>query len=173
MDESYLGTSDEICRMLRGPLPKALFCGKSAVVGAKDQETNQVTGRVVPSTDKKRLRACSQAHVKTSANIYTDNASASEQMIGFNHDSVKHSISEYVKEPVHTNGLESFWAMLKRLRKSTFHKISIKHLQRHVNEFAGRYNVRPFSNLEQMFLLFECMEQRKLLSGFSGTGIVL
>ena len=40
----------------------------------------------------------------------------------------------------HTNGIESFWSMLKRAHKGTFHKISPKHLQRYVSEFAGKHN---------------------------------
>ena len=50
----------------------------------------------------------------------------------------------------HTNGIESFWSMLKRAHKGTFHKISPKHLQRYVNEFSGRHNVREADTLRQM-----------------------
>ena len=50
----------------------------------------------------------------------------------------------------HTNGIESFWSMLKRAHKGTFHKISAKHLQRYVNEFAGRHNVREADTIRQM-----------------------
>ena len=42
----------------------------------------------------------------------------------------------------HTNGIESFWAMLRRCHHGTFHKISPKHLQRYVNELATRHNMR-------------------------------
>ena len=45
----------------------------------------------------------------------------------------------------HTNGIESFWAMLKRAHKGTFHKLSPKHLQRYVSEFAYRLARRSAS----------------------------
>ena len=51
---------------------------------------------------------------------------------------------------VHTNGIESFWSMLKRAHKGTFHKLSHKHLQRYVDEFAGRHGVRELDTIAQM-----------------------
>ena len=42
----------------------------------------------------------------------------------------------------HTNGIESFWAMLKRGYQGTFHQISPEHLDRYVNEFSGGHNIR-------------------------------
>ena len=40
--------------------------------------------------------------------------------------------------------------MLKRAHKGTFHKLSAKHLQRYVNEFAGRQNIRELNTIDQM-----------------------
>ena len=69
-------------------------------------------------------------------------------MTGF--EKVNHNIAEYVRDQAHTNGVESFWSMLKRAHKGTFHKISPKHLQRYVHEFAGKHNVRDSGTLAQM-----------------------
>ena len=66
------------------------------------------------------------------------------------HEAVNHSAGEYVRDQVHTNGIESFWAMLKRAHKGTFHKISEKHMHRYVVEFAGRHNVRNEDTITQM-----------------------
>ena len=68
----------------------------------------------------------------------------------FDHESVRHSVGEYVDGMAHTNGIESFWSMLKRAHKGTYHKISPKHLQRYVNEFSGRHGVRDRDTLDQM-----------------------
>lgn len=51
------------------------------------------------------------------------------------------------------NGMESFWAMLKRGYHGTFHHMSFKHLHRYATEFAGRHNIRNRDTLEQMSLL--------------------
>ena len=63
-------------------------------------------------------------------------------MIGVEHSSVNHSVGEYVNNQIHVNGIESFWSMLKRGHMGTYHKMSKKHLNRYVAEFAGRYNQR-------------------------------
>ena len=75
---------------------------------------------------------------------------------------MKHSLQEYVKGEVHTNGIESLWSLFKRAHKGTFHKLSPKHLQRYVDEFAGRHNVRDLDTLEQMASIASDMEQSQL-----------
>ena len=59
-------------------------------------------------------------------------------------------VGEYVRGMAHTNGMESFWSMLKRAHAGTFHKLSPKHLDRYVREFAGKHNVRDKDTIDQM-----------------------
>ena len=68
----------------------------------------------------------------------------------FDHETVKHSVAEYVDGMAHTNGIESFCSTLERAHKGTFHKISPKHLDRYVQEFVGKHNVRMSGTLVQM-----------------------
>ena len=123
--------------------------GKVAVVGAKCRTSNQVRSEVVEATDKATLHEFVAESAEEGATVFTDDAAAYEG-IPFDHESVKHSVSEYVNGMAHTNGIESFWSMLKRSHKGTFHKISPKHLQRYVSEFAGKHNVRRSGTLAQM-----------------------
>ena len=82
------------------------------------------------------------------AKVYTDEHGS---YIGLDsHEVVKHSIGEYVKEQAPTNGIESFWSMLKRGYVGTYYKMSVKQLDRYANEFAGRHNTRPLDTLVQM-----------------------
>ena len=92
--------------------------------------------------------------------IYTDDATAYTHLP--NHASVKHSVSEYVRGDVHTNGIESFWALLKRAHKGTFHRLSAKHLHRYVDEFVGRHNMRDLDTLDQMVTIARSMEDSQL-----------
>ena len=87
-------------------------------------------------------------HASPDAPLYTDDANAYNGT-DRKHETVKHSASEYVRylkgETVHTNGVESFWSVLKRAYKGT---LSVKHLQRHLDEFAARHNVRELDTLD-------------------------
>ena len=49
-----------------------------------------------------------------------------------------------------TNGIESFWALLKRGYHGTYHKVSEKHLRRYLSEFTGRLNQRELDTCDQM-----------------------
>ena len=88
-------------------------------------------------------------HTEPEAQVYTDDASA---YVGMDrpHESVNHSVGEYVREQAHTNGMESFWSMMKRGYVGTYHKMSHKHLHRYVKEFEGRHNVREADTEQQM-----------------------
>ena len=80
----------------------------------------------------------------------------------FEHASVRHSVGEYVDGMAHTNGIESFWSMLKRAHKGVYHKISVKHLQRYVDEFAGRHGIREQDTLAQMQSVVARMAGKRL-----------
>ena len=80
----------------------------------------------------------------------------------FDHEAVNHSISEYVRDQAHTNGIESFWAMLKRGYHGTYHHMSTKHLGRYVGEFSGRHNNRPADTIDQMQATTQGMVGKRL-----------
>ena len=123
--------------------------GKVAIVGAKDRASNRVVAKVVTSTDKPILQGFVVEHTAPGATVYSDEASAYEG-IPFEHESLSNSVAEYVRGMAHTNGVESFWSMLKRAHKGTFHKMSPKHLDRYVQEFAGKHNARDMDTAAQM-----------------------
>ena len=132
VDETYFGgkrknMSNAKRREIRKTVGGRGAVGKAAVAGAKDRATNQVRAEVVHATDRATLHPFVGASAAPGATVYTDDALAYRGM-PFDHETVKHSVSQYVNGMAHTNGIESFWALLKRGYHGTYHHVSEKHL---------------------------------------------
>ena len=163
VDETYIGGK-------RKNMPKAKrktfegrgAVGRAAVAGAKDRATNRVNADVVPATDGATLQDFVRANAEAGATVYTDDAAAYRGMAGFEHEAGKHSAGEYVRGMAHTNGMESFWSMLKRGYQGTYHHMSPKHLGRYVNEFEGRHNRRDADIVDQVVLIARGMVGKRL-----------
>ena len=134
----------------------------TTVAGAKDRETSRIAARVVADTDAPTLQGFVREHAKPGATVYTDEARAYKGMPEFTHEAVNHSVGEYVRDMASTNGMESFWAMLKRGHQGIYHKFSPKHLDRYVTEFAGRHNDREADTVDQMAGIVAGMAGKRL-----------
>ena len=132
--------------------------GKSIVVGAKERESKKIRAEVIDDTRRSTLHGFIGENVASGSTVNTDDFRSYERLDGYDHNSVRHSVGEYVSEQAHINGIESFWSMLKRAHKGTFHKISNKHLGRYVQEFAGRHNFRELDTIDQMESVARSME---------------
>ncbi len=149
-DETYIGGKRKSMHASkRKHLMGRGSVGKEAVVGVKDRGTKKVRAKVVEKTDKETLHGFVTEHTDPEATVYTDEAKAYEGMPR-HHEAVKHSVGEYVRDMAHTNGMESFWSMLKRGYQGTYHHMSPQHLDRYVTEFAGRHNIRDMDTIDQM-----------------------
>ena len=136
--------------------------GKTAVAGAKDRGTGKVSARVVEDTSRATLQPFVIEHAQAGATVFTDDHGAYHGLPGVSHETVRHSVSEYVREQAHTNGVESFWSMLKRGLMGTYHQVSAKHLQAYIDEFAGRHNMRSRDTIDQMASVAAGMRDKRL-----------
>ncbi len=162
VDETYMGgRRANMPKSKRKHLTGRGAVGKTAIVGAKDRATNQVCARVIDSTDKATLHGFVAQHTALDTTVYSDEAPVYASLPN-PHEAVNHSTLEYVRGDVHTNGVESFWSMLKRAHKGTFHKMSPKHLNRYVSEFAGKHNLRDLDTLDLMGAVVMGMDGRQL-----------
>ena len=161
-DETYIGGKRKnMHASRRRELKGRGAVGKTAVADVKDRETKQIRARVIESTDAATLQGFVGEHAAEGATVYTDEARAYQGMT-YTHEAVAHGVGEYVRGMAHTNGMESFWSMLKRAHGGTFHKMSPKHLDRYVQEFAGRHNVRDRDTGDQMTGLVVGMDGKRL-----------
>ena len=117
---------------------------KAPVVGAVERGGN-VTAKAVSKEKMKgrHMRAFVRDRIDTSkASLITDEYKA---YLGMSkvlpHAVIKHA-DWYVDGDIHTNTIEGFWALLKRGMFGQFHSVSRRHLQRYVDEFCYRYNLR-------------------------------
>ncbi len=164
VDETYMGGKRQNMSSTKRKEQAHLgrgTAGKTAVVGVKDRKSNKVRAKVIESTNAHTLQSFVIDNADPSATVYTDDASAYDGL-PFEHETVRHSVGEYVRKMAHTNGVESFWSGLKRGLNGTYHKMSKKHLHRYVNEFSGRHNVRPNDTIDQMESLARNMEGKQL-----------
>ena len=138
--------------------------GKVAVVGAKDRGTNRVKAKVVSDTTAETLQNFVLDHAEFGTKVYTDEHRGYAGLrYLYEHETVHHSVKEYVKGMVHTNGVESFWATLKRSVNGVYHHLSHKHLQRYVNQFCGKHNVRDMDTISQMEHVAACLVGKRLM----------
>ena len=163
VDESYFGGKRRnMPKDKRAQQTGRGAVGKAVVVGAKDRATNQISAAVVHGTDMASLQGFVASRAAEGAKVYTDEH-RSYQGMRFDHETVNHSVSEYVRDQAHTNGIESFWATLKRAYHGTFHHISPKHLQRYVSEFAAKHNIRDRDTIDQMNAVVAGMVGKRLM----------
>ena len=106
VDEAYFGgrNANKHHNKKTQELPTGQL-GKTPVVGMKDRKTNQVQATVVERTNQETLQGFVTEHVEPGTKVYTDEHGG---YIGLeNHEVVKHSVKEYVRDQAHTNGIES------------------------------------------------------------------
>ena len=117
---------------------------KAPVVGAVERGGN-VTAKAVAKDKMKgrHMRAFVRDRIDTSkASLITDEYKAYLRMARvLPHSVIKHA-DWYVDGDIHTNTIEGFWALLKRGMFGQFHSVSRRHLQRYIDEFCYRYNLR-------------------------------
>ena len=125
------------------------------------ERKGKLIAKVIPDTKGETLTPEIIKTVKQSASVITD------EWLGYNslkriydHSFVKHNEGEYVNGKIYTNTIEGFWSLLKRGIIGIYHFTTRKHLQKYVDEFVFRYNLRECTQQMRVETLFRNMENR-------------
>jgi transposase-like protein len=117
---------------------------KTIVVGAA-QRDGKIVLKVAPDRSRATLhKFIGEAVADEAEAIYTDD------WVGYHgiadedtrHETVNHSLKEYVRGDVHTNSIENVWSLLQRSIIDSYHKMSVKHLDAYLDELEWRFNNR-------------------------------
>jgi len=152
VDETYVGGKYDK-RRKRDPW------SKMPVVGLVERK-GKVQAFPIPTASKQILIGVVKDRVSPDSRVITDQWPAYKTLKNdYRHDVINHIKGEYVRGDVHTNTIENFWSLLKRGIIGSYHKVSIKHLDRYLAEFTYRFNRRD----EQKELF--AMTTKNLLNG--------
>ena len=145
-DETFIGGKEKNKHAWQRTGGKQGGKGKVAVLGMLERGGELRTG-TTPNLSARSVQTVIRDNVKTGAALMTDEHGAFVGLSdSYNHHRVNHSAGEYVRHYVlHTNGIESVWALFKRQIVGTHHWLSPKHLNAYLGEMTWRFNLRELS----------------------------
>jgi transposase-like protein len=157
VDEAYVGGKAHSVH--RNPetaklMPTDPQENKTIVMGIV-QRKGKARAFVVEDTTRETLHDKIKEHVAERATVYTDSLKSYGKLTAFTHFTINHS-KQYVDGHIHTNGVENFWVLLKRMIKGTYICPRSWHLQRYVEEQVFRFNS---SGVNDAYRFDETMKQ--------------
>lgn len=136
---------------------------KQPVFGAIQRGTKTASSKVrafpIPTPSAMVLTGAVKGTVSVEADILVTDQHTGYQKVGkiYRHETVNHIALEYVRKGdprmISTNAIENFWSLFKRGLIGSFHKVSVKHLRRYLDEFTFRFNNRDAEDLFALVML--------------------
>ena len=148
-DETYFGRTSEPMPLKKPratPYTKKGWKdkGKARAIVALVERGGNVRTFHVAHADKHTVAGIVSANIAKESRLHTDESrlypEVGEQFAA--HETVKHSVGEYVRDDVHTNSAEGYFSIFKRGMRGIYQHCGEKHLHRYLAEYDFRYNHR-------------------------------
>ena len=133
------------------------YRGNKVWVAGAIQRDGDVRLEQVPDTRRATLHDFIARTVKDEAEaIYTDDLASYLGIADHDtrHATVNHSMEQWVLGDVHTNSIESIWALFTRSIMGAFHHVSPKYLDRYLEELEWR-----FSNRKNQYIFMDTLRR--------------
>lgn len=133
---------------------------KTTVVGIIERG-GLLVAKVTKDTTAETLSSLILAFVKPDTILFTDENAAYNQ-IGrvYERYYVDHGRHQYGNGDTTTNRIEGAWTQLKRMYHGTYINLPKKHLQKYVDEFVYRFNLRDIDNSDRFNCFLCCADTR-------------
>jgi len=154
VDETFIGGK---ARNMHKSVRSRRICGtggvgKVAVMGLLERH-GEVRTTILPNVRRKALHGEISKHIEEGSTVYSDAFSSYGKLDNrYVHNVIDHA-ETYVRDNVHTNGIENFWSLLKRGISGTYVSVEPFHLFRYLDEQVFRYNNRKGMNDNNRFNL--------------------
>jgi transposase-like protein len=141
--------------------------GKTAVLGMLQRHPGKGQSRVrlhiVPKVKRGNLVPHITDNVEQGTNVFTDALPSYDKLYqhGYIHEMIDHA-QKYADGHVHTNGIENFWALLKRTIGGTYVSVEPFHLFRYLDEQAFRFNSRHLTDSERFVMAGQAIADKRL-----------
>jgi transposase-like protein len=148
VDETYIGGKEGNKHASKRTGKKRGTAGKIPVIGAISRKGNVVC-KMIERADTETLTRFVRLAVSDKVELVATDEHAGYRYLGWvmPHETVSHSAGEYVRGEIHTQNIDSFWALLKRGIIGTYHNVSKKYLPLYLAEFQFRFNNRKEADI--------------------------
>lgn len=164
-DETHYGGLVKFMHKEKREKVKARFgpAGKNkTVIQGMMERGGEVRARVVADNKAKSIQPGIRANVEPGSTLYSDIGSwYSGLETEYALEQVNHMI-EYVRGEIHTNSMENFWSLLKRSIRGTYVAIAPEHIDRYLDEFCRRFNLRKLTDAERFHRVIRHVVGRRL-----------
>lgn len=140
VDETYIGGKEKNKHFKKKQRSGRGTHGKTPVMGMRERQ-GRLALQTIAKTDTPTMDGAVRSTIREGSVVYTDEHSSYRFLNDqYHHESVSHGQGQYVDGDVHTNGIESVWAVVKRGYVGVHHYWSRKHMHRYVNDYEFRFN---------------------------------